>query len=397
MKFYGPGSGSVTKNGVCNMCHNEYSRYWREAKDIISCGSGNCHTSGSHATHLTAEYGLYISCGDCHNTDNFPQFSDGEDLVNTHVCDSCHSPGGTYDGVDGPYIGAKGNWDDGVYDVNMALQYGKEKWCVGCHDDGDSSINEGSKIDGVIAPNIAGDEDNSEGEGIYGGWGYYKTGHGLPGDEPYSYKGGFLESPLKPGASRAVECDACHDFSTVHIDGEPRTFDDSNSAETDPSVYRLSYRLSLVDGEEPMQIPWKAGGLPNEPDTYKLCSECHITRPFTGGSTSETNFISTATDGTRNRHYTHMIMPQQGWWSPDWEVLQGVNTSRIICVTCHNVHGSTQLAMVRDGKLIGQEPGLKVWYYNEDTTLVNEAPCSKRWFSKASLDLQIPVQPLSWQ
>jgi len=62
----------------------------------------------------------------------------------------------------------------------------------------------------------------------------------------------------------------------------------------------------------------------------------------------------------------------QQWWSADWQVLQSVNTSRPICVTCHNVHGSTQLAMVRDGKLIGREPGLKVWYYNEDTTLVNE-------------------------
>ena len=69
-----------TKGGVCRMCHTTVEPYWRDAKDLTSCASGNCHTAGSHATHLTAEYGPHIACDDCHNTNNFPQFSDGGDL-----------------------------------------------------------------------------------------------------------------------------------------------------------------------------------------------------------------------------------------------------------------------------------------------------------------------------
>ena len=34
-------------------------------------------------------------------------------------------------------------------------------------------------------------------------------------------------------------------------------------------------------------------------------------------------------------------------YSPDWD---GAYASRMTCMTCHNVHGSTRLAMVRDGK-----------------------------------------------
>ena len=84
-------------------------------------------------------------------------FLDGNDLANTNVCDSCHSPLGAFDGANDPNIGAKGNWVSGVYDtVSGGLLQGKEKWCVGCHDDGNPSINEGSEIDGVIAPNMAG-------------------------------------------------------------------------------------------------------------------------------------------------------------------------------------------------------------------------------------------------
>ena len=148
------------------MCHLGTEPYWRDAKDIMSCASGNCHTAGSHATHLAAEYGPHQSCGDCHNTGNFPLFSDGEDLTNTDVCDPCHSPGGTYDGVNAVTVGAKDNWEAGVYDEDMALQQGKEKWCAGCHDE------EPSYIDGIYAPNIVGDEDGAYTYGT--GWGYYK-------------------------------------------------------------------------------------------------------------------------------------------------------------------------------------------------------------------------------
>ena len=371
---FGHGSGG---SGVgCVECHGHDlgTQYDPDMMLPYSAGaqaSQGRGTAQSHSTHTEVDSddqrGPGIYCDSCHDTANFPYFKSGTDgngdgkydLAETDVCDTCHSPGGSYDGLDDAAVGAKVNWETGIYAGDGSLQSGKEKWCATCHDESPSVV------ESISAPNVIGAE---EGSYIYGsGWGYYKTGHGLPAGETYASKGG-----IESVSGRPIECGECHDLSTAHVDGLARTFDDVNSSDTDPSMYRQGYRLKLVDGEEPMQIPWKPGSQPNEPDTYKLCAECHNTRPFTGGAKDETNFISTSSDGTRNRHYTHMIM-NSAWWSPDYEVLGGVNTSRPICVTCHNVHGSTQLAMVRDGKLIGQEPGLKVWYYNDDTTLVNEA------------------------
>jgi hypothetical protein len=180
-----------TRGGVCGMCHTTDEPYWREAKDILNCA--NCHTSGSHVAHLEASYGPLIasaSCDACHDINNFPLFSDGQNLANTTVCDPCHSPGGAYDGVNDPNIGAKGNWVSGVFN-GSALQAGKEKWCVGCHD------NDPSVVNGVSAPNIAGNDTS---------FGYYKTGHGKHGNE------------------QAVTCLACHDPAVMHVDGDARTY-----------------------------------------------------------------------------------------------------------------------------------------------------------------------------
>jgi predicted CxxxxCH...CXXCH cytochrome family protein len=95
MKFQGPGRGSVAKNGVCLMCHNEYKPYWREPKEIISCSS--CHNSGSHAAHLGVAYDPQ-ACEACHDLTNVPYFKSGTDsngdsnidLSETDVCDICH-------------------------------------------------------------------------------------------------------------------------------------------------------------------------------------------------------------------------------------------------------------------------------------------------------------------
>jgi hypothetical protein len=60
-------------------------------------------------------------------------FADGQTLESTTVCGNCHLPSGPYDGVNDPVIGAKTNWNDGVYDGNFNLRPGKENWCQGCH------------------------------------------------------------------------------------------------------------------------------------------------------------------------------------------------------------------------------------------------------------------------
>ena len=85
----------------------------------------------SHATHTEGSSKgpeTPLVCGNCHDVDHYPL------LAGTNVCNNCHSPDGTYDGVDDSEIGAKTNWSSGVYNSDF-LQPGKEKWCAGCHDE----------------------------------------------------------------------------------------------------------------------------------------------------------------------------------------------------------------------------------------------------------------------
>ena len=68
-----------------------------------------------HVTHLTAARGPGITdCADCHT--GTPAY-DNED---TGACDTCHSPGGVWDGVDDVDVGALNNWD------NMDLCIGRQ-------------------------------------------------------------------------------------------------------------------------------------------------------------------------------------------------------------------------------------------------------------------------------
>jgi len=51
-----------------------------------------------------------------------------------------------------------------------------------------------------------------------------------------------------------------------------------------------------------------------------------------------------------------------GRFDSNWN--DGVYESWVSCPTCHNVHGSSQLSMIRDGRLIDKEPGLPIAYYD---------------------------------
>jgi hypothetical protein len=388
--------GHTSSQMICEACHSttEYHRYDTgdqssfshfNKSDCIRChphkngfghgqgtGCGDCHgkdddnggvgSTLSHSTHTESDAddarGPQLSCDTCHQTSDFPYFKSGTDdngdgvidLSETDVCDTCHSPEGSYDGVNDLVVGAKTNWDAGVYS-GVALRPGKEKWCSTCHDESPSQIT------GINAPNVIGDEDGSY---IYGiGWGYYKTGHGLTAEETYPSKGG-----IESLSGRAVECDSCHDYATAHVDGEARTYDDGDSTTTDSSVYRQGYRLKLIDGQEPYRMP-RPSNIGNSSDQFRVCFQigCHDSSPFTDSANMNTNMM---TDGT-NRHAYHLNSNNQTLVAADWS---GANNSRITCIVCHNVHGSTRLAMVRDGKLIGREPGLQIWYKNDATTHV---------------------------
>lgn len=152
-----------------------------------------------HYTHLASISGPQVQCLDCHNPRAIPMFKDMKTLNDTIVCDTCHSPGGIYDGVNDSFIGAKPNWKTGVYDDNSNLKIGKEKWCLGCHD------NSPSIVKGEIAPNKTGDENT---------YGYYITGHGRTSN--YDRMSWQSDQDIgNPGANKS--CGACHDVTSRHI------------------------------------------------------------------------------------------------------------------------------------------------------------------------------------
>jgi hypothetical protein len=184
----------------CEECHGHDPGYGG-----FTGGAGTYETHSTHTendnTHELKGPSTALICSDCHNTSSYPDFADGVSYADyksgdqmTTVCDTCHSPNGTYDGVSDATVGAKNNWSDGIYEADGSLKTGKEKWCAGCHDEVPS------QIQSINAPNIVGDEDGAYTYGT--GWGYYKTGHGLTG-QTYPSSGGLV-----PGAGKS--CDSCH-------------------------------------------------------------------------------------------------------------------------------------------------------------------------------------------
>lgn len=325
-----------------------------------------CHRvneSGSHFTHIYADKGPNMICTNCHSTDpGTSKFKDNKQFSDTTVCDICHSPGGTFNGISDSTIGAKPNWIGNVYDGSGNLRTGKEKWCVGCHD------NEPSVIKGVKAPNVTGDGTT---------YGYYVTGHGN--------HSGFA-------------CTYCHNLSMTHIDGIERTYVPDGDFDLDSNSYQKGYRLKDVstghDGKYPLHIP-RIGQSPpwSRADwEFALCFECHdSTKLFNGGNSdtglgAETNFRKNISgDGggssvpVAGKWYSLHDVHTWGQNGPFGANVQydsdfdGTVDSRMSCPSCHNVHGSKSPAMVRSGELEGKVPMLNLKY-------VNNAPGSSLTF-----------------
>ncbi len=341
-------------------------------------------TSHSHSTHTETDSddakGPGIYCADCHDITKIPYFKSGVDgnadgnfnLAETDVCDTCHSKNGTYDGVDDPVVGAKANWADGIYESDdVTLRAGKEKWCATCHGENPSVIQ------AIAAPNVIGDEDAVSPAYIYDnsgatpGWGFYKTGHGLPSTEDYPASGG-----LTAGAGK--ECIDCHDPSTSHIDGNARSFDCSDGCDSDE--YQASYRLNLVGGENPINLPLNQASVPPVEENYRLCfssSGCHMPEKYllTGNDygTSFRDDLGESPDAGRsltapiNAHEYHLNATSFGiQFSADWrDPPDDYKNSNISCISCHNVHGSSQLGMIRTGNLIDKGAGMEMWYHKD--------------------------------
>lgn len=319
-------------------------------------------TYQSHSTHTEdGVLGPEITCSDCHDTNNIPYFksgtdsnSDGKyDLEETDVCNDCHSPEGGYDGVNDPVIGAKVNWYGGVYDGNV-LQAGRERWCLGCHDSGNSVI--GS----VSASNVGGDAAQT--------WGFYANGHG-----------------------RHLQiCTDCHDLSRPHIDGRDRTYsyDSAYYAPNQSGVsYAAGYRLKYVGGKVPLMIPanynitFGYDAALMKATAFRLCFDCHDSSRIlddTPGDGIWSNFKASLPNPPRNysyawgsgadinEHVAHILNYVGPYSDSDWDTVTtgpgGSNGSDSLtaCSSCHNVHGaagtegSANEAMIRDGNLAGR-------------------------------------------
>jgi hypothetical protein len=267
---------------------------------------------------------------------DYSLFADGQPLATTAVCDSCHSAGGFYDGVNDAVIGAKPNWQDGVYEqAGDTLKPGKEDWCAGCHDDGSAVIN------GVSAPNVMGDNVT---------YGYNASGHGRQ-------------------AFGGIECVGCHDLILVHVDDNARTY----SAAMDN--YRPGYRLNAD-----MVVP--RNGEPG-PLAFRLCTNCHVYADIIG---PDSNFRDDVTG--LQYHEKHLEdWPTEIAADSDFDGT-GCSTgtcrdSAITCIICHNAHGSPTPAMIRHGELIStpgttdKVPALDFEWYKADgstpTSLINES------------------------
>ncbi|MFC1718176.1 hypothetical protein ACFL6S_31260 [Candidatus Poribacteria bacterium] len=350
-------SEGMRHGGPCENCHG-HDDGWNGGVYYKSTVSHSTHTEND-SDDLRGPNPV-LACDYCHASE-YPYFRLDKDdtgdnnysLSETNICDECHSPGGSYNGVDSmaDSVGAKDNWSSGVYSGNV-LAPGKEKWCAGCHDNAPAIVAE------VYAPAVVGDEDAATNYGT--GYGFYKTGHGVAPPGTYPASG---DAVLGAGLS----CEGCHDATMVHIDSVARTYDYS-AAIGASNDYQHGYRLNLVDGQLPMNVP-RTGDCSDSgvvASDFRLCFDCHNPDPFTTDDNVLTNFRRAGTPPF-NSHYFHLAIMFLCDYGPvyqsDWR--SHGNDSRGSCVTCHNVHGSTQLSMVRDGKLVNRGSGQRVAYYED--------------------------------
>jgi hypothetical protein len=347
--YSGPGAlvkDSPPYNGPCQACHTATNHYRNDGSgfdhfvgaDCLTCHSHfqkNMFTlsfvgSQSHVTHLVdAATGIADSkgpaiaeCTVCHNGTDYTRFgTNGDTIENTDVCDGCHSPDGAFDGVNDPVVGAKTNWVDGIYRATgKKLQEGKDSWCATCHDNGISLIG------GISAPNVMGNNTT---------YGYNVSGHGK-------------------NSTNYVQCDGCHDLTILHLDGESRTYVANSTLPK--KRYGRGYRLN-----EDIIIPRNGEGAET---SFTLCINCHPYGQVTDKAT--TNFRDDVMPFTY--HLSHLKhYPTSLCWDSDWN---GKADSAMSCPACHNVHGSSTPAMIRNGELIGHDQALQFRWYQADKTTV---------------------------
>jgi len=278
-----PSAANSQLDDVCNDCHNIG---WLDGEGPPPPGAdecADCHQgSGSHEVHVsdTVARGPQIDCTDCHTFGSGGgtghgaggvSFKDGKSLSQldeTTVCDDCHSPGGSFDGVNDSAIGAKANWASGVYQ-GTSLQSGKEEWCAGCHDQDPSIVNS------QTAPNKVGNNST---------YGYYVTGHGR--NTNYA-RMSWQDSTASgnPGANKS--CDNCHGNDKSHINTSSSNTRLKTGYENNQSNNNCNQCHPPGSGASGNpQFYTNSSGYESSAHAGKLCTDCHEVHGTLGSSST---------------------------------------------------------------------------------------------------------------
>lgn len=306
--------GSAPRNGPCEVCHSRttHFRFDGTGSDQTHNNVGgtqglNCtelchkHVNGfahgscgevigchgdqpSHKTHTGPI--LEQECDACHDYENIPLFSDGQDLANTTACDGCHTPAGA--AIAKGYFRKDDEavkwWDD----PGMGGQ-GQGGYCGSCHKE-----NSQSNQNGYYAANIVGDAAT---------YGFYVNGHGVASGNLQTLSWQAVEADGNPAPNRI--CDNCHDLTSGHFS--------SGSG----SVKRL-----------------KAGW--ENDDNNSNCKKCHDP---SGGTDyiadNEPYYLDNSVGADTFGRYDLSAHGQPLMPVP------GGGTRKVKCSDCHDVHGAS--------------------------------------------------------
>lgn len=287
------GAGGDGKVEDCLPCHGHDAGYTfsYSGEDYTSEGRGNCITHSTHTENdADDQRGPNVFCDACHDINNMPYFKSGTDtdgngkieLSETDVCNTCHSPGGTFNGVNSQSgsVGAKDYFkatngaysNGGIYNNNTSLKTGMGNWCIGCHDDSPSIIN------GESAPNKAGDNSN---------YGFFVNGHGKASGNYSKLSHQDSAGSGNPAANK--NCAECHNSTKSHIvvganPSHKRLKGDENNQNSVCDICHISNGAATAAPYFYMG----PGKYNNSAHKDKKCTECHDVHGSNGAGAAMT-------------------------------------------------------------------------------------------------------------
>lgn len=325
----------------CIECHGHDAGY-EYAPGMYSNGNG---TSLAHSTHTENDaddlHGPHLVCEDCHAADSYPDLKSGSgpppyNLATTDVCDNCHSPGGAFDGVNDPDVGAKYgnggepgyNWDWGMYDGNAEIRTGAEYWCAACHDDAPAYSRQDS-TGGVYAPDMLGDNST---------YGNYINGHGRP-TASGAYPGMNWQAIEDSGnpAANVLACTPCHagrptEAHLDHLAGTTLRLPADHGNDQDNSNCNQCHPPGVAAGADP-RFYVDSGSFEVSAHGELLCTVCHDVHGLGGVYPAMT--VADKEDLCNQCHGGHEGHAAGVQFGRDSK------TYRLECTSCHNIHTIT--------------------------------------------------------